>query len=361
MSIPVASVIIPTYNGLDLLPACLDSVVCQSWQDREIIVVDNGSTDGTAAAVAVRYPTVRMARLPRNEGYAGAGNHGATVAQGTWLVFLNNDTVVPPDWLEQLMVVVGQDASLGICSSKVRLLREPGRLDAVGSYLTPSGFLRHIGLLELDRGQHDALGEFFSVKGVALAVRRELFHAVGGFDARYVSYFEESDLCWRVWLRGYRVGFAPRSLVYHRVGGTASRFHYAYVDYHSFKNRIRTILKNAGRATLIWMLPLHLACCLGLIVVNTVWPRRWANGWAILRAIGWNVWHWPDTWRARRAVQGNRRLSDAALFRRVLRPIPVRDVTRYAVWMVMSRERMRARLAAAPEDALPLELAGERR
>ncbi|MBI4314253.1 MAG: hypothetical protein HY594_05510, partial [Candidatus Omnitrophica bacterium] len=108
-----------------------------------------------------------------------------------------------------------------------------------------------------------------------------------------------------------------------------------------YKNRIRTILKNAQGVTLLWMLPFHLACCLALAAMGALQPRRWANAWAILRAIGWNVRHLPATWQARRRIQALRQVSDRELFRQILRPIPVRDFALYTWWTLWSRERLR--------------------
>lgn len=351
MTPPRVSVIIPTYNGRAFLDDCLRSLQAQSWRDAEIVVVDNASTDGTTGVIHAAYPEVRVVSLPTNRGFAGGTNAGAAAARGEWLVFLNNDTVVEPDWLEQLMAVGQADPSLGVCSSKIRLMHDRARLDSVGSYLTRCGFLRHVGLLSLDRGQHDDVTDIFSPKGVAFAIRRVLFQEVGGFDDRYFAYFEESDLFWRIWLRGYSVGWAPRAIVYHKVGGTALGFSHAFVDHHSFKNRIRTILKNAEGRTLRWMLPLHVACCLGLALLSALQPRRWGSGWAIVRAISWNIRHWPDTWRARQIVQRGRRVSDATLFPRILRPVPIREFAQYSWWLLWSREQLRVRVHGAPATA----------
>ena len=350
MTSPLVSVIIPTYNGLRYLQDCLVSVSTQGWRDFETIVVENASTDGSAEFVRTAHPTIRLVQAKTNLGFAGGCNLGAQAAQGTWLVFLNNDTVVEPDWLEQLMAVAHGDVRLGACTSKIRAQNDPARLDAIGSYLTRTGFLQHVGLLTLDRGQYDHLREIFSPKGVAFAIRRDLFEAIGGFDERYFAYFEETDLFWQVWLRGYRVGFAPWSLVYHKIGGTALTFSFAFMDYHSFKNRIRTIVKNAGGGTLCWMLPLHLACCLALALIGGL--RRPASSWAILRAIAWNVWHLGETWQARAVVQRARWISDRALLPLILRPIPLRDFAHWT-WMMLlrskGREQWRARVHEAGE------------
>ena len=347
MQKPTVSIVIPTYNGRPLLIQCLASLGAVSWPGVRVIVVDNGSCDQTAHFVRKDFPEVELIHLESNTGFAGGCNVGAKAAQGEWLVFLNNDTVVESGWLETLLDRACSDQNCGVCTSKIRMLSDRRRLDSIGSFLTPFGFLRHVGLLERDHGQYDSLKEIFSPKGVAFAIRRELFEAIGGFDERYFAYFEESDLFWQVWLRGLKIFFAPDSIVYHKVGGTAATFHYAFVDYHSFKNRIRTILKNTENLTLLWMLPLHLACCLGLVFVNLLKVSRWKNAWAILRAMGWNILVLPDTLKLRRRIQGSRKISDRELFKHALRPVPIKDFARYVFWMVFSRERMRTQMQEA--------------
>ena len=338
---PKVSIVIPSFNGLEYLPDCLEALSRQTEKDFEIIVVDNGSTDQTQDYLKKNHPKVVQIPLNENKGFAGACNEGVKQAKGNWIVFLNNDTEVANDWLGQLLGPLEQDPSVGVTASKPRVQSDRARLDAMGSYLTASGFLRHVGILEIDHGQHDQLGDIFSPKGVAFAIEKDLLDRLGGFDERFVSYFEESDLFWRVWLAGRSVRVVPTSVVYHKIGGTACHFQYAWVDYHSFKNRIRSILKNAGFLTLSWMLSLHLICCLGLCLVNLLHPKRWANAGAIAKGILWNLWVFPETWRQRLKVQGSRKVSDRLLFKRVLRPIPFGEFAQYVKWMVWSREQMR--------------------
>ena len=339
------SVVIPTYNGLTYLEPCLDALLPSLAADTEVLVVDNASTDGTQGRLATRFPHVTVLRQSENLGFAEGCNAGAARARGTWILFLNNDTIPAPGFVEPLLARVQQDPKLGVCTSKIRVQSAPDHLDAIGSFLTRLGFLRHVGLLELDQGQHDHLQQIFSPKGVCFLIRRNLFHKLGGFDERYFAYFEETDLFWRVWLHGWRIGFAPASIVYHKIGGTSSTFAYAFIDYHNFKNRIRTLLKNLALVNLCWLLPVHMLCCAGLSLLSMV-KGRWGSGWAIVRAIAWNIRHLPETWGARRRAQRLRRVSDRELFRYILWPVPLSDFARYTFWAVASREKMRAQVHA---------------
>ncbi len=348
---PPVSVIIPNYNGRAYLQDCLDSLSHQTWPDFETILLDNGSSDGSAEWIKQSFPHLKLIELSENLGFAGGCNYAAAHAGGEWLVFLNNDTIADPHWLKNLMTAVTADPKSGAGTSKILLVNDHARLDSIGSYLTATGFLSHIGLLEADHGQYDTIEKIFSPKGVAFAIRKDLFQKLDGFDHQYFAYFEETDLFWRVWLAGYQIIFAPKSVIYHKVGGTALSFHFSFVDYHSFKNRIRTILKNAQGTTLLWMLPFHLACCAGLVLANMLRRERWPNAWAIVRAFGWNIRHLPETWKARRAIQKSRRISDHELFKSALHPIPVRNFFQYMHWMIFSREKLRASIHSKPNEA----------
>lgn len=344
---PVISVVIPSYNGRTYLEGCLSGL--GQVDGTEIVVVDNGSSDGTADMIREHFPWVRVIRNETNLGFALANNLAARLTRGEWVLFLNNDTVPQPGFLEALKDELQRHPETAVWTSKIRLLSDPKRLDAVDSMLTPTGFFTHIGLYEVDEGQYDGLKELHFPKGVAFMVRKSLFFDLGGFDETFFCYFEETDFFWRVHLKGHRIGFAPRSIVHHKIGGTSSRSTYAWVDFHNFKNRIRTLLKNLEGRTLIWMLPLHLACCFGLIGFHTIFGR-FGNAWAILRAMGWNIKVLPQTLRTRRTIQRGRSVSDRALFEKILRPIPFKTFAQYAWCTVVVRKKAREKVWAGAID-----------
>jgi hypothetical protein len=152
---------------------------------------------------------------------------------------------------------------------------------------------------------------------------------VGTLDPDFFIYLEETDLCWRMWLSGWEVGFAANARVLHRQGSTASTLPREFVQFHSFKNRICMLLKNLGPVRLGWMLPCHLGLCLGLAAWFSVRGRA-DLGTAILRAIAWNAAHLPRTVRKRRAIQARRRVRDRELMPRIMRPTPVPTLAGYA-------------------------------
>lgn len=333
------SVIIPTYNGRDLILSCLTSLSQQTYQEVEVIVVDNGSADGTLAAVQQEFPSVRCVANPENLGFVGGCHRGASAATGEFLLFLNNDTVHEPSFIVTLVQAMREDPQMGLCASKVLLEPDRRRLDGIGSIMTATGFLAHLGLYEPDDGRLDGAREIFSPKGVSLLIRKRLFETLGRFDEQFFAYFDESDLAWRVWLSGRTVRVIPASVVYHASTSTASRLDPNLVNFHVFKNRIRSLLKNFGALRLLRTLPLHLALCGSIALLHLVRGRLKAAG-AILKALGWNLRHLPETLALRRRIQRTiRRRSDREIFRRFSAGTSWRDVVQLYRWYMDFWER----------------------
>lgn len=320
----MVSIIIPNYNGAEFLKVCLDSLQKQTYKDIEIIIVDNGSSDESIEIIKTDYPQVKIIQNQKNLGFVTANNQGFEASKGDYVLFLNNDTRVDYLFLEKLLAEFSNaPGSLGAVFSKLLLLNEPHRLDAIGSFFTGYGFLYHVGFREVDHGQYDQLKEIFNPKGVCFLMPREVFEEIGGFDEDFFSYFEESDLFWRVWLSGRHIRFVPESIVYHKVGGTCTRLSSAFIDFHSFKNRICALIKNLGRFSLVKILPVHIFLCLGISFLYLC-TFRLQNSLAVLKALGWNLASLRATLRKRRNVQSYiRKVSDKDLFGKIKKNISI--------------------------------------
>jgi len=226
-----ASVIIPNYNGLRLLPACLDALEAQSYPaDRfEVILVDDASSDGSVAYVEAYYPEVRTLALGENRGLAGACNAGAAIARGDLLVMLNNDTEVEPGWLAALAAVAERNPNAGAIASKMLLHDRRDTLHNAGDVMGCDGIPRNRGVWQADTGQYDADPVVFGGCGGGVAYRREAWEATGGFDDRLFMYLEDVDLAWRLRLLGWDAVFAPEARLYHHLsatgGGTLASFY----------------------------------------------------------------------------------------------------------------------------------------
>jgi N-acetylglucosaminyl-diphospho-decaprenol L-rhamnosyltransferase len=319
---PSVSVVIPTTRAGADLERCLGAVAAERYPELEVVVVDNG------AVPPIEAPGARVLRNEENLGFVGAVNQGIEATDGELVLLLNDDAFVEPGALHALVAAFDTHPSWGACQAKLLLLDDPARLDTAGSFLTSTGFLVHRGAFEPE-APYSASDEIFAAKGAALLLRRSALRDAGVLDQQFFAYFEETDLCWRIWLSGFEVGFAADARVLHRLGGTALTLPSAFVQFHSFKNRIRTLAKNLGGARLAWMLPYHLAICIGLVVWYALNGRFGIAG-AILRAIWWNAVHMQDTLRERQRVQRRRRVSDDELMPRIMQPTSLRTFLSYA-------------------------------
>jgi GT2 family glycosyltransferase len=240
------SVIIPAWNGAQELPACLDALLAQTHDKThggcEILVVDNASVDGSGDLVAARYPQVRLIRNARNLGFAGGCNVGLELAQGEVLVLLNQDTEVHPGWLAALVTVLDADPTIGIAGSKA--LYPNGAIQHAGGVVDLQGSGSHRGYRQPDNGQFDDLADVDYVTGASLALRRAVYAQIGGFDEGFeVAYSEDVDFCLRAQAAGWRVVYAPASVLVHKEQSTAAAPGYdAMVLQH--RNRLRVVAKH---------------------------------------------------------------------------------------------------------------------
>jgi len=246
------SVVIVTLNGARRIAACLDRLRATRWPDLEVIVVDNGSTDGVARIVRERYPEVRLLRLPRNFGFAAGNNYGAIHARGEWIALLNDDTEAEPGWLEALMDFARRHPRAGALGCL--LLYPDGRTIQHGGGVThPHGLTDHLdwGRAALPGGAGDAAAappapaprQCDYVTGAAMLIRREVWEAAGPLDPGYFPiYFEENELCHRAREAGWEVWVVPEARVIHHESQTQRAWSRRFlVRYH--RNRIRFLLK----------------------------------------------------------------------------------------------------------------------
>ena len=249
------SIIIVNWNGLRWLTDCFTSLYKQNYINFEIIFVDNASKDGSVSWVKKHYPDTKIIVNSENLGFAGANNVGYRKAKGEYVLFLNNDTRVTKNFLTELVNVLESDTLIAGAQSKILLMDKPDIHDSVGAFLTPTGFLYHYGFGRKDQAKYNKQINLYTAKGACMIFKADVLNrvAINGniFDPDYFAYFEESDLCHRIWLAGYRIVYAYTSVIYHKMGATSSSMNNSFIQYHSFKNRIRSYLKNFGGRWLI--------------------------------------------------------------------------------------------------------------
>ena len=205
----LATVVIPTWNGRCLLDACLAGLGGQTWRDFEIVIVDNGSTDGTASWMQDRYPDVQVIANDRNLGFAAAVNQGIRASASRYVVTLNNDTEPAPGWLAALVATAERDPSVGMCASKMLFADRPGVINSTGIYLDRTGIAwdRRGGEPDDERGTEPV--EVFGPCGGAALYRRTMLDEVGLFEEDFFAYLEDVDLAWRARLAGWRCLYVP--------------------------------------------------------------------------------------------------------------------------------------------------------
>jgi GT2 family glycosyltransferase len=210
-------------NGLEHLESCFASLAAQDWpKDRlELLCVDNGSSDGSPQFLAKRFPGVRVVPLATNTGFAGGCNAGANAATGQFLCFINNDMRADSAWVRHMVQPLIEDPTLGATGGKV-LDWEGQHVDFAGSVMNWEGRGAQVGFGErYNPGRLDKSGPMLFANGGSLAIRRDLFQDVGGFDEDFFAYYEDVDLGWRLWLYGYPVRYVPAAVTYHRHHGTS--------------------------------------------------------------------------------------------------------------------------------------------
>ncbi|MBN1901342.1 glycosyltransferase family 2 protein [Candidatus Sumerlaeota bacterium] len=237
------SIVIVSLNGEKVLPVCLDAVFRTKWEDFEVILVDNGSTDNTAKIAQERYPLVKLIQAPRNLGFAGGNNLGIREARGEFVILLNDDTEVNPLWLEALSKFARKNTDAGILGCK--LLYPDGKtIQHAGGWIEPNGLTHHKGYGEEDKGQFDKEEECEYVTGAAFAIKRQVIQKIGLLDSGYFPiYFEEIDYCVRAKKAGFNILYVPDAVVIHHESRTTDRYSPGFLfKYH--KNRLRFLFRN---------------------------------------------------------------------------------------------------------------------
>lgn len=289
---PRFSVIIVSLNGRGRLAMPLEALRRCRPAPHEVLVVDNGSTDGTSAFVREHFPEAILIRAPQNLGFAGGNNLGLLNATGDVLVLLNDDTEPEPDWLAPLAREFAADPQLGIAG--VRLLYPDRRtIQHLGGIIEPNGLTRHVDYgASRDAQSRQEPFESDYVTGAAFAIRRRTIAQIGLLDEGYWPiYFEEVDWCERARRRGWRIRIVPDSTVIHHESQTTDKLSRRFLTMYN-RNRLRFVLKHRRGAALLRSLR-----------AEARWLARhapWDNLWPLAQAYAWAAIQWRDIRQARR-------------------------------------------------------------
>jgi GT2 family glycosyltransferase len=303
-------VIVPNWNGRSDLERCLPALQAQTLDDFEVIVVDNGSSDGSLELLETEFPEVRVVELGENRGFATANNIGIRAARGRYIALLNNDTRVDPAWLAELVACLERHPRAASVTSKMLLMQHPDTIDGAGDVLTWTFLPYPRGHGEPDRGQYEQEREVFSASGGAALWRGDVLKRLGAFDEEFFAYYEDVDLGFRARLQGLECWYVPTSVVLHQRGGT-TRGITEFELYHPLKNRWFMILKNTPTRLFARHLP-------EILLGDLHWIRRAVanrRSRAALRAYGVVIRSIPRLLRERRKIQPARELPLAELDR----------------------------------------------
>lgn len=332
MKTPEVSVIVVNWDRRELLRRCLHSLVRQQGLDFEVIVVDNGSHDGSAEMAEAEFArsgllTLRVLRNARNMGFCRANNQGIEASRGDFIALLNNDAEAAPGWLAALRRAFDWGEDVGMAASKILLKEQPRRIDKVGHLIYPDGQNRGRGSGEWDQGQYDRTEEVLWPDGCAAMYRRRMLEEIGGFDEDFFAYGDDAELGLRARLAGWRCLYIPEAVVWHHRGATLG-----------LTSMRRLMLIERNRVLLaVKLFPLS------LLLLNPVYygARLAAGAWAAVHGKGEIARHeglWgklragaavlagdlaalpllPRMLLKRRRLRAIRRLSDAQLRRLIL-------------------------------------------
>ncbi len=232
--IPLVSIVIPNWNGVHHLPTCLESLRCQTFRDFEVIVADNGSTDGSLGLLACHYPEVQVLALGENRGFAGACNAGVRAAQGEFIVLLNNDTETDPNWLEEVVAAFQRHPEAGIIASKMLLFDRRDIFHTAGDFYRVDGIPGNRGVWQRDEGQYDREEAVFSACGGSAVYQKAMLDQVGLLDEDFFFSCEDVDLAWRAQLACWRCVYAPCAVVYHKLSATGGGVTASFYDGRNF-------------------------------------------------------------------------------------------------------------------------------
>jgi GT2 family glycosyltransferase len=293
--LPSVVIIVLNWNGLADTLECLESLARLDYPTYEVVVVDNGSTDGSVEAIRMRFPQVTLIENGENLGYTGGNNVGLqyALAQGAdYALLLNNDTEVALDFLRRLLDAMEADPLIGMAGPTIYYHERPDIIWSAGGAIDwQRGSTRMVGLDERDEGQFGAEPRPVDfVTGCAMLVRQTVMEQVGLLDERFFAYYEETEWCVRVARAGYKIVHVPLAQIWHKISPSA-RADSPLVHYYMTRNRL-LFLKATGAGLGAWLYTL-IAEYLRTLVSWSVRPRwrcKQAQRRAMLQAI-------RDTWR----------------------------------------------------------------
>jgi GT2 family glycosyltransferase len=315
------SIIIPHYNGKDILQDCLESLYQNSYTDFETIIIDNGSTDGSQKFVKKNYSQVKLVENKKNLGYAGACNQGMELSKSELFLLLNNDTVLPENFLAEMVAAIEQDSSVGMVQPKIISIQDKRFFDYSGGaggemdiFGYPFARGRIFDTVEKDKEQYNSMGtKVFWTSGCALLVRKSVIDEIGLLDEDFFAHQEEIDLNWRAQLVGYKNIVTYKTYIYHYSGYTLRKDN-QHKMYLNHRNNLIMMIKNYSLHVLLLLFPMRILFEMITVMADAaMWEGKRAK--AVLQALYFLLTNPMFIWKKRRAVQKLRKVSDRAILK----------------------------------------------
>ena len=310
------SVVIPHYNGEQILSDCLLSLYASTELPLEVIVVDNASSDNSVQMLKSEYPSVKIITLSQNRGFAGGCNAGIKEARAPYVLILNNDTVHSKGWLEHLLAKIESEDGIAVVQPKLISYQTPELFDYSGAaggemdiFCFPFARGRIFDAIERDEGQYDKLNHFiFWASGTAFLAKRELLIKAGLFDEDFFAHMEEIDLQWRLQLLGYKVVIETKAVIKHISGYTLAA-ESPLKKYLNHRNSVLMLLTNYQLFLSCYLLPMRIVLD-KIAFFYAFFIADWGRCLAIIKAYFWCIFHIGKIVRKRRRVKKIRILSN---------------------------------------------------
>ncbi len=256
---PLVSVMILNWNGEEVIEECIDSVLQTEYENYEIVVVDNASTDRSIEIIE-GFKSVRLVRNQQNYGFAKGNNIGFAYCRGAYVVTLNNDIIVEPNWLNKPIEIFERDERIGIVSCRQMNYYKRDLIDSL--YLFPTHFLLfgNMGLKKRycrENPHYSKRGYTIGASGASVIYRKKLLEELNGFEEKFFAYHEESDLHMRAFLAGWKCLYIPTSVVYHKGSHSFNKMKKTFYYYHE-RNRVWFIYRNFPVSIIVRNLPMIL-------------------------------------------------------------------------------------------------------
>ena len=318
-----------TYNGVAHIRACLTSLLAGVVDGHQVLVVDNASDDGTIDLVRREFPSVRVLPSTRNVGYGVAGNQGAAISTSEYLAIMNQDLVSTADWVNRLVAALDDDPTAALATPKILVRDDPTCINACGNVPHFTGITSCRGYGQ-PASAYAIQEHVAAVSGAAFVIRRAVFDELGGFDASFFLYLEDTDLSLRAMLARQRclTRRSPWFCTISSPGSLSAKLFFLE------RNRYSMLLKLYRWPTLVMLVPAL------LLTEFAVWGYAVLGGprqlWAKARAHAWVVGHIGTIRRARRRTQSARRVTDRSILQMCIAELPVDELPQRPARLAMA-------------------------